>query len=460
MIDAFAGALLSVLEIFARGGGGGSGGGGGGGGGSGGSGSGIGGFAAFGFFIMHCVTMVFGRFRKLGGPIGVIAQVISWMVCIAVCYLSFLVIKWWGIEFTLGAVAGTATGTYGVFGKIRQSDFVKRRLTQSAVQDSTWDETKLVEHATAVFMRYQEDWSKLDSTSMKSYMTESYHYKASLLIYILELMKRKDIMSDIKILQALITSANDEADNTRDSFEISFQASARDELVEAIDGSKIFTDTSTFTERWQFVRSGNTWLLNDIHQATESMTGLNASMRALAAQYNYCYSPDMGWLFIPKRGQLFGGARFGTSDINNHIVGLYNNSLLIQLYTYSKNPNDSPSSNYVIAQVNVPREYGNIVVRRKGRLANFGIKGLQKIETEWIQFNDKYDVYASSYEGVSSFELLNPTYMEQLEALPFKVSIEVVDNIIYLSTDERGTSIDTYTTMLDLAHKAFKELRL
>ena len=69
-------------------------------------------------------------------------------------------------------------------------------------------------------------------------------------------------------------------------------------------------------------------------------------------------------------------------------------------------------------------------------------------------------MYASNAEQATSFELLNPTYMEQLAALPFSVTIEVVDNVIYLYTDERGTDVATYDMMLDLVHKAFKELRL
>ena len=69
-------------------------------------------------------------------------------------------------------------------------------------------------------------------------------------------------------------------------------------------------------------------------------------------------------------------------------------------------------------------------------------------------------MYASNAEQATSFELLNPTYREQLAALPFAVTIEVVDNVIYLYTDERGTDVATYGIMLDLVHKAFKELRL
>ena len=50
--------------------------------------------------------------------------------------------------------------------------------------------------------------------------------------------------------------------------------------------------------------------------------------------------------------------------------------------------------------------------------------------------------------------------MEQLAALGFEVSIEVVDNVIYLHTSEQGADIAVYQTMYDLAQKAFKEMRL
>ena len=45
------------------------------------------------------------------------------------------------------------------------------------------------------------------------------------------------------------------------------------------------------------------------------------------------------------------------------------------------------------------------------------------------------------------------------QALPFEVSIEVVDNVIYLYTDELTATLEIYEAMLDLVNKAFKELR-
>ena len=238
---------------------------------------------------------------------------------------------------------------------------------------------------------------------------------------------------------------------------VGFTANAADKLENLQTQQNIFTDHSAFTEYWTFRRSGSTWLLDDISQATADMAAYNRHLAELAARNSYYYSVDMGWLFIPERGQLFGRAKFGVSDVNNHVIGLYKESLLVQLYTYSAFEKAKPR---VIAQVNVPKTYGNIVVRRKKGAPRIDKRGLVRVETEWIQFNQQYEVYATNTEQATSFELLNPTYMEQLAALPFAVSIEVVDNVIYLYTDERGTDAATYETMLDLVHKAFEEMRL
>jgi hypothetical protein len=50
--------------------------------------------------------------------------------------------------------------------------------------------------------------------------------------------------------------------------------------------------------------------------------------------------------------------------------------------------------------------------------------------------------------------------MEMLEALPFEVNIEVVDNVIYLYAPESKTDTQAFSTMLDVMHKAFEELKL
>ena len=448
--------IFVALELFARAGGGGSGGGGS----SGGGGDGIVFLALVGYVPTHGL----GAFlrRKLpseSGAASLLAHVITWSLSIiwAIACFAMFGSGFFGSIVALGAIIGAPAGLFNWFSEVlKQSAEVKQRLKRAAANDPMWDEAQLVDFAKQTFMRYQYDWSRQDTESMKQYMTEGYHYHASLFIYTLQLMQRTNTMEDIVIDEAVVMQVHDDQNDANDRVTIGITARAKDTLINTAANAAIFTDNSSFTEYWTFARSGSTWLLADIGQATADMDAYNNELAAFAARNKYCYSVDMGWLFIPERGQLFGQAKFGVSDINNHAVGLYKESLLVQLYTYAAFNGAQPR---VIAQVNVPKTYGNIIVHRK-QSSNINTRGLERIETEWIQFNQQYEVYASNAEQATSFELLNPTYMEQLAALPFAVTIEVVDNVIYLYTDERGTDVATYGIMLDLVHKAFKELRL
>lgn len=435
------------LELFARAGGGGSGG----------SDDSGGIFIFLGYIPMHAVGAVLRRLGAKSQTLKIAANIIGWII--AIIYAIVWMAIWRGFGFFVGmaALAGMAGGLYNLFAKLKQSKQTQADLAAASADDAAWSEEKLIEHAKQVFMQYQKDWSNLNIQAMQSYLTPYYYSHATLLVHTLRAMGRRDNMQDVRIQDAVIIGVQNHADDNHDAFTIGITAQANDQLVNTVTDQEIFTDRNSFTEYWTFQRSGKTWLLGGISQATADPYALNGQLRTLAANNGYYYSLDMGWLFIPQRGQLFGEAKFGTSDINNHIVGMYSNQMLVQLYSYIKNPQSSPKP-YVIAQVNVPKQYGNIVVRRK-KMLRMGIRGLEKVETEWTQFNDKYEVFASSAEQATSFELLNPTFMEQLEALPFEVSIEVVDNVIYLYTDELSATLEIYQSMLDLVNKAFKELR-
>ena len=439
--------FYSAIEFFARAGGGGSGG-------SDDGGGSI--LALIGYVPMHALGSLLRKKLSANVSEKVIANFVGWIAAIAYGIFLYLFFRGFlGFILIILVLVGMPAGLYGWFGKIKQSAAVKQQLQNSAAQDGAWDEKTLTEFAKNTFLRYQFDWSHQDVETMKTYMTPQYQYHASLLVYTLQQLRRSNYISEISIEEALISHVHDSQDNSQDTFTIGFTAKANDVLVDNDTQQALFTDKTPFTEYWTFVRSGSTWLIDGISQATADMAAYNNEIASFAQQSGYKYSVDMGCLFIPKRGQLFGGAKFGKSDINNHVVGMYKN-ILVQLYTYSKMEGEKTK---VIAQVNVPKNYGNIVVRRKKAL-QFKISGLQKVETEWTAFNDKYEVFATSTEQATSFELLNPKYMEQLEALPFKVNIEVVDNVIYLYVDEIGADANVYAQMYSLVQSAFVELRL
>jgi len=450
MLANLLGVVPHVIDSFARGGGGGSSSGGGG------SGSVI---AAIGYIPMHWLG---AQLRKHGSSnvfASVGQQIVGWII--AIIYGIFWIILWRGLGFVIaiGAITGIGAGLYNWFGKIKQNKYVKTALSTAASKDAAWDETTLTEYTKSTFLRYQKDWSLLDAESMKSYLTPRYHQHATLLLSVLQSAGRRNLVDDVNIINADIISISDSPNNNDDRVIVGFEAQAHDKLVRVSDDKTLFTDNSSFVEYWTFNRSGSTWLLDEISQQTASAFRENGQLAAFAHRNGMFYSADMGWLFIPERGQLFGQAKFGTSDINNHIVGLYKDKLLIQIYTYLSKTTSGES--YLIAQANVPKSYGNIIVRHKKALNMFSKPhGLEEIKTEWTEFNGKYEVFASSAEQATSFELLNPTYMEQLAALDFDVNIEVVDNVVYLYANELVTTEMRFATMLDLLHKAFDEMKL
>ena len=203
-------------------------------------------------------------------------------------------------------------------------------------------------------------------------------------------------------------------------------------------------------------------MLEGIDQATEDSAQLVASMQQFAAQYNMYFSPDWGRLLLPTRGELFKRG-FEGADINNHVIGFWTGNLLVQLYTYVAEASSSDSAaTYIIGQVNLPKSYGGILVERRDSrfLKRFRApSGYKKVELEWGDFNKRYQVYATDENQVTSFELLNPSFMAWLYDQNIKVNIEVVDNIVYLYA-KISTGEMRYVEMMDILQKSHKELKM
>ncbi|HET7630021.1 MAG TPA: DUF3137 domain-containing protein, partial [Candidatus Saccharimonadales bacterium] len=414
----FALGQLAAWLDFARAGGGGS---------SSGDGGSI--IALVGYLPMHFIG---AKLRKLGfnHEIWIIFQVIGWIIGIAYA----LVLTWFlgglGFLMAIGAILGTGAGLYNWFSLLKRSKKVTQALKSAAQQDAAWNETDIVARAKQVFYQYQADWSARNWQNMAGYMTPEYNRHSSLMVAALLQAHRLNLVDKPTINQMTVVNLHDSTVNSEDVVTVGLTAKADDRLVDDRDGKQLFRDASAFTEFWQFKRSGNDWILDGIQQATAAGWRHNAKLEAFARQNGYFYSLDWGWLLLPRRGRLFGKSKFGTSDINNHVIGIYNQAYLLQLYTYDPNPNNAGS--YLIAQTNLPKSYGDIVVRRKKWHNWLAPRGLKQVSMEWGDFNKKYQVYASDVEQVTSFELLHPAFMERLEALPFEVNIEIVDNVAYL----------------------------
>jgi len=438
---------LPIIEYFGRSGGGGSS--------SGGGGGAL--LIAVGYVPMHFV----GAFlrKRLTIPA---ASVTGWIIAIiyAIFWMSFSSI---GFLVGMAALVGIGAGLYNWFDKIAKLSKKAKEKQEIALQkDSAWDIERLNKQTSDIFYRYQSDWSNNNSVAMKAYMTPRYYYHNQLMILALQQLKRRNNVENPIIKSLDLVDIHDDIDNTKDSFTMLISAKAVDDLLDAETNSLMFRDKRPFKEFWKFIRTDDSkWLLDGIAQTTEDLNMYNNILAAFAESNKFCYSPDWGWLLLPKRGQLFIGGKFGISDINNHVIGVYNNTL-IQLYNYIPNPLSSSSKkdNYIIAQVALPKSYGNIVVRKKRTLPFSGIKGLTRVSMEWGDFNKRYEVWASDMERVTSFELLNPSFMVKLQELPFELNIEVVDNIVYLFSNKTEAAPQNYELLLKILYQAFKEMRM
>lgn len=448
--------VLHGLDIFARGGGGGSG--------SGGDGGGS-------IFILlgYMPTHAWGAWlrKRLQDPMLIIGCTVGTVVMVGF-WLLFAIggLGFWGVVLAALALAGGIGGYRGWGEKyLRKIGKAKKQLAQAAQADPAWDVAALQQQVQNTFMTFQRDWSTFNIENMRLYLTARYwQHMALVMAAIKQRGRRNDVQSPSLKSEPQPIEVQDFANNNQDRVTFLINGQAHDLLLDTRSGQEavLFTDNSIFTESWSFVRGESGWLLDGIAQATESAAMLRPDIEDFAQKNNMFYSRDWGWLLLPQRGVLFSNGRFGRSDINNHVIGVYKN-LIIEIYTYipDARQNTTSSQQFVIAQVALPKYYDSIIVEAKqGSLVSLFQRkpgGYNKLSLEWNDFNKRYNVYATNTEQVTAFELLHPVYMEKLFALPFKVSIEVVDNVVYLYTQDKKAD---YASMLAILQAAFEEMKL
>ncbi len=450
--------LAAIVPLLARGGGGGSGGGGGGGGGgSGGSGSGGGGgILLLGYVPAHIVSHWLKQHaEEVLAYIGTAVFTVAYSALLIVIFAN----SFYAVVLPLAVIVGSGAGLFGWFDAVlKKAKRAKTTVSQAASLDSHWDEAGLLDRARKVWPQFQDDWSNFNINGLGTYLTPDYFEHVRLMLMGIANLNRRNQVGQPQLLEVVIIEAHDALDNEQDYVVFQIKGQAHDQLIDTRNNQVIYTDSSNFTEYWRFVRHQDNWLLAGIEQATAAPQLGGGAIKLFADTNHYYYSLDWGWLLLPQRGQLFSKANFKTSDINNHVIGLYNN-LLIQLYTYIPVKSSKGIKNFTIVQAALPKSYGSIIVQHKNNWSWFDRtpKGYNKLSLEWPDFNRRYQVYATDIEQITAFELLHPVFMEKLFALPFDVSIEVVDNVVYLYTTD--TKAD-YPKMYAILKDAFEEMKL
>ncbi len=339
----------------------------------------------------------------------------------------------------------------------RRAELSRKKASEQAKND--WLEKSGVSWETFVvqfkqlFFDFQESWSKFDLEKLQTTVTENYYKRLVLELGVLQAEKRVNLMESIFVSHVGVIPEIGFL-NTANNVVLEVTASARDTLYDQDQDKKLYVDSGSFTEYWHVVKVGDAWKLDLITQSTEDTTKTEWSIAEFAKTNNFFFDPDFGWLMMPNKGIIFNQTSFGRSDINNHVIGYYRNKI-VEFYTYI--PGVSSAKNYLIAQTILPKEYKNILIKKKGFIEPKP-KGLNKQELEWPDFNNKFTLWAHPEDKVNSLELLTPNFMEKIYDLPFELNIEIVGPFLYFySEDRRDVS---YQQMLEVLSWAFDEMKM
>ncbi len=332
------------------------------------------------------------------------------------------------------------------------------RLAAAGAQDSVWNEADIIKFVQSTFVRYQKSWGQFDMDDIRQFTTTDYARHVYLMLLVMRQMDRRNVVSNIKLRNTTISQFEDSRNNSLDRVTVTVSGSVKDSLVSFTTGKKFYKTKLNFAEYWNLRRVGNEWKLDSIGQLTENMDMLNASIQRFATSNGMFYSPDWGHLLLPEGGWLFRRG-FDNTDINNHVIGFWQNNLLIQLYTYSYTPNTEGRNYYIVGQATLPKTYGGIIVERTDMVQRIiAPKGYSQVSTEWGDFNSKYRVFATDKNEAASLEMLNPSFMAWLYDQDIACNLEVFGSNMYFYSDAE-LDAGNYTKMFEILKRGYEELK-
>ncbi len=113
---------------------------------------------------------------------------------------------------------------------------------------------------------------------------------------------------------------------------VAFLAEADDRLEEVATGKKLRSANEEFAEKWNFVREDNEWKLDALNQPTEDVSTLIAHSISLL-KITVCILAWIGVGYFFRRVVTYLPRYFNSADVNNHVIGVWDDGILVQLYT-------------------------------------------------------------------------------------------------------------------------------
>lgn len=165
-------------------------------------------------------------------------------------------------------IAYGAFMTHLVFKKNQEAQRLADRLRQS---DSAWNMDKISARVQDTYFKIQEAWMARDQSICRDFVSDKLYSKHKMQTDEMIKQHRTNILQDINLLDTKVVQISDFKDNTRDSLWVWIKGSMIDYIQGDKAGQLISGDKNTphsFTEFWKFVRQGDNWVLDEIHQTS------------------------------------------------------------------------------------------------------------------------------------------------------------------------------------------------
>lgn len=149
----------------------------------------------------------------------------------------------------------------------RQVNKTRKSLQAAAKFDAFWNEEKMITHTKEVFLKIQEAWTQRELKNASELVTPKFIAKFQPLLNIYKRKRIVNITSNISFSRIAITKIHDSENNEEDMFKAFIRGFMKDYFV----SDSNFTATmgrdqasSDFEDVYVFVRSGNSWKLDNI----------------------------------------------------------------------------------------------------------------------------------------------------------------------------------------------------
>lgn len=154
----------------------------------------------------------------------------------------------------------------------KRSRKAKKLMKQMQKSDHAWKYKNISAVVEKSFFAIQNAWANLDMAPAAQYMSDELYNNFQTKLNWMAYRNEKNILENIKLLEALPVAVHDDSDNSLDYIWFYIKGKMVDYTINTETQLKTngSTTAASFMEYWQFTRKENTWVLNKILQKDEA----------------------------------------------------------------------------------------------------------------------------------------------------------------------------------------------